>query len=249
MSYHTSTRPALQRYGAHRAAQPLGIWPFSQIATFIVGSSAGEQTECLDKANVKVAPIDAQINDLSKNWHPSGYYTPEQMGTLIDQTLLALRSAGDHVRGAPTATGDASQMISEATGKIARRGQDSLDFIRAKNTAVTSGIKIIDAPGLRRWVISSLQDAGYAHTTAFVQECAMPGLASAIIAYQRVFDGAAGIIKSIVGVAIDVAKAVGSTVLHLPDTISTMFTYLKWGVIGGAGLWVFLEVKKRQKKA
>jgi 2-C-methyl-D-erythritol 4-phosphate cytidylyltransferase len=95
---------------------------------------------------------------------------------------------------------------------------------------------------------SALGDVSFAHTIAYVQVCAMPGLASAIIAYQKVFDSVANAIKAIVGVAIDVVKALGSTILHLPDTLSTAFTYLKWAAIIGGGVWAFLEIKKRSGK-
>jgi hypothetical protein len=251
MSYET--KPALRRnHGMARmvrAAPPsLGIWPLDQIAEFVVGSSSGEQIECKDKANVAVAPIDARIMDLSKNWNPSGYYTPAQMSEIVNQTLIAIHSAGDHLRAAPTATSDAQQMINDAASKLARRGTESLAYTRAHQSATSQGIKIVDAPGLRRWVISSLGDVSFAHTIAYVQECAKPGLAGAIIAYQKVFDGVADTIKAIVGVAIDVVKALGKLMYHLPDTLSTAYTYLKWAAIIGGGVWAFLEIKKRSGK-
>jgi len=69
------------------------------------------------------------------------------------------------------------------------------------------------APGLKRWVLNTMSAASSAHTTAYAQECAVSGLASAIIAYQQVFDKAARVFKQIVGVVV----AAGDAVLHLRE--------------------------------
>lgn len=229
MTYHATT-PALRRY-ARRPQAPLGFWPFD----------SGSQTGCLDTANAKVAPLDDRINALSKTWNPSGFYAPDDILRLVSETLKLMTSAGDQLRAAPLSTSDAASQKDNELKHIAQRGTEALDFIDAAKTAKAQGINIVDAPGLRSWVIRTMGTGRDAITVAEVLNCEMPGLASAIIAYQGVFDVVSGVVVQVLGVVV----SAGDAILHLPDTVGSIFPYLKWGAVAGVALWAFLELRKR----
>lgn len=238
MTYH-ALAPALRRYGT-KAAFAAGARHLARKPRHALGDDA---TDCVDEANSKTAPLDATILDMAKNWNPSGFYSPDQMQALIAQAQVIEKAARAHLTSASAvATQDArSGTIADAFDKLDASGSRSLDFIQAMNTAKTQGIKIVDAPGLRKWVLDTMSAASNAHVVAYTMECITPSVVTAIIAYQEAFDKAASVVKKVVGVVV----SAGDAILHLPDTVADIYPYVKWGLLVGAGIWVFMELRKR----
>jgi hypothetical protein len=209
----------------------------------------GEQTICAAEGQTKTAELDKKVSDLDRTWHPSGYYSPEQMLAIVDEVYKLGREATARLDKAPRSTGDASiwirNQLNDTRERIWGKG---LAFTTAANTAKTQGIKIVDAPGLKDWVRSAMLSASSAFATAYTYECVVTDfqkLAISLSWMRDLFDKAIAFIKKIVGVVI----AVGAAILHIPEAVGGAISYLKWGAVAGVGIWVFLELRKRTKSA
>ena len=126
-----------------------------------------------------------------------------------------------------------------------------MDFVTAANTAKNQGIKIVDAPTLKRWVLEAMRSSSSAFATAYTYECVVSDfqkLAISLSWMRDLFDKAVAFIKKILGVAYDAAKAILHVAGDVADFAGSAVKYAKWGLLAGVGVWAFLEIKKRRQK-
>lgn len=197
---------------------------------------------CLNEANAAVAPLDAKVMDLAKNWNPSGFYAPADLQKIVVETMSLVRRGSDTVAAAPLSTSDARSQIQQALTKLSQQGQRSMVYVKALQDATASGANIINAAGLKTWVLDTMQAVSSALVTAGVMECHMPWLATAIIAFQGYFDVLAAVVKRVVGVVLKL----GDNVLKVADHAGDILTFLKWAVIIGGGAWGVMEIRRRR---
>jgi uncharacterized protein YukE len=198
-------------------------------------------SQCLDQANAQVAELDARILDLASTWHPTGFYAPADVQKLIAQTMALLSSATDTVGKAPRSTSDSEAQIQQALDTLFQHGQRELVYTQALQDAARSGATVINAAGLKDWVLDSMQAASSALVTASVMECNMPWLADAILALAPLFDALASVAKRVV----DAAVGIGTTILKIADDLPQIWTVVKWGAVIAAALWGYSEMRKR----
>lgn len=218
----------------------------------VVGPNAGQTTGnpsttlvCLGAANQATAALDGYTNDLDKNWLPSGYYAPAQVTSVVGQVMGVLSSVGSMLQQQINAAGAATSgydvaNLKDSLDKVSRAIGGSVDFTSGAQQATVNGIKQIDAPGLKRWVVSSLSTASAASNAAYVISCQTPGFIAVFNTVASVFQAAWNAIKAIGGILLDVAK----DVLKIPDTIGTLITLAKWGAVAGGAYVVWREFKK-----
>lgn len=197
-----------------------------------------ETSQCLAQANQFVAPIDAKIDDLAKNWQTTGLYTPQMVRDIVQVTMSVIQrgqTAIDQARSTPNASQESTM---RATNDLVRAGGRSLDFLDAAREADAQGIPVIEAQSLKRWVTDSLASASSAMVTASVIGCLKPWWVAAIALFQATFDVAWSTIKRIAGIVL----AVGQTVLKVADDLAQLYEYLKWGAIIGGGYWLWIQL-------
>ena len=127
--------------------------------------------DCLAQANAATAPLDAKIDDLAKTWTPTGFYTTDEVRSLIGQTMTMIRGAQtvlDQAMETPSASHDS---VIRATDDLARAGKKSLDYLAAANEADQAGFRTINALGLKDWVLSAMGAASSAISTAAAISC------------------------------------------------------------------------------
>lgn len=219
------------------------------IGSFVLGGESGawlrsaldqqEEMACLNKANAsgRVAEIDAKTDDLSKNWRPTGFYTPAEMTSLVSAIVAYSTEAAVPLATAPRSTSDAEQQIRQAQAYLARNIERSKMYQGAVATAKRDGSAAIDAPGFRDWVINSLVNISQAFVTVAVLQCRTSWL-----------DRAAAIAKAISDLAKRVAGVVlkaGETLVKVADRSLDIVQYVPY-IAAGVGLWfVFSKLKKR----
>lgn len=196
-----------------------------------------EDMQCLNAANALVGQMDAQTNDLVKTWNPSGIYTVAQLDAVVNATLSVLRDATKHMdkaAGEPLAQGDrdALQMV---RSDVQRKMSEALKFVDASKQAKQQGVTHIDAPGLKRWVVYSMNAASNGIVAINYVLCKRPWFVGALAGFMAVFNAAYAVAKSIVGVAVDVVK----TVISVPDHIGTAIKVAKYGVLAGVAYWIY----------
>ncbi len=200
------------------------------------------EVACLNQANARpdVQALDARVASMARTWNPTGFFTPDELTQIVIENNKLMRSAADIVRAAPLSTSDAQFSRNQALDTIQQKTLQSLNYNNAVIEARGKGIRSINAPGVKQWVISSMNAASQAIVTAGVLECNMSWLASAIIAFQKVFDAVAAIIKRIVGVIVKLGEVALDVVEETPRLVKTLWTLAKWG---GIAYGAFLLVK------
>lgn len=243
MTYLTPQRRRIARVSAARNRARRGLSGFvDDIGNTISGIIDPKiNSQCLDEANQQVAELDARTLDLAANWKPTGFYSPADVQKLIIQTMALISSATDTVGKAPRSTDDSETQIQQALDTLFQKGQRSMVYVKALQDATKSGATVINAAGLKDWVLDSMQASSSALVTASVMECNTPWLASAVLALAPLFDALVDVAKRVLNAVLKL----GDTVLKVAEGIPEILTILKWGAIVGAALWGISELRKR----
>lgn len=191
--------------------------------------------QCLDQANQQTAPFDAKIDDLAKNWQPTGFYTPDDIRSLVKQALAVVQQAQATLNQAAAEPSASQDSVMRATDDLGRAGSRSLDYLQAATQAEQQGIRVVNAPGLKRWVTDTLGSASSAMVTASVIGCITPWWVGALAAFQSVFDKAWSAIRSVAGAAL----AIGETVLKVAGDLPELYDTLKWGALALGAYWIW----------
>jgi hypothetical protein len=202
---------------------------------------------CLGAANAQSAALLAKASDVSKNWQPTGLYQRDQVQSLVQWTLGMLSSASsliDQTTSEPTAPG-ARDALRLKTDAIQRKMSDAQVFTGAVGQAMQKSVPVIDAPGLKTWIVNSMITAADGVTAAYYVACQRPWWVGALKVFMAAFDKVWGATKQILGVAADL----GMAVLKIPDTVGQIWTMAKWGSIALLGWWAYENVPKHLKGA
>lgn len=254
MSYHkrTSYDPGRrQRRGRPRRAAMHGMGDdlldfLNSVAAQTGGTPVvvpGSETDCQAKSDAATATLDAQTNDLAKNWAAdNGMYTLADMTRLRDQTMALLLSASQALDAAVSgATTDMIANIRQAQDNIYAKESDSLKYTNTINDAAAKGIQQISSSDFKDWVINSMNKASVGLGFAAYINCSKSNLlAAAVSAFQTAWDALVATVKGLVKFAIDTAKLVAK----VPDTASDILDYLKYAAFAVGGYWLFQELKK-----
>lgn len=207
----------------------------------------GEQ-QCWGSANKQVAALDAQRSDVNKNWNPTGFYTPAQITAIYNVVGQMVRNASgtyDKARQEAMAQGDRDALYMQYSDMLTRYS-DGLKFIDASKQATSAGVTVIDAPGLKRWVVAMMGDASALLFGIYYVQCMRPWFVGALEAFMIAFNAVYSVVRATIGVAYEIVKAAGKAVLKVPDALGTAITVAKWGVLGGIA-YVLYKKSQHQK--
>jgi len=237
MTYQKMT--AMRRY--RKRAPAMSGWLDDLISgiTGVPNVEPPSTSQCLSQANAQMAPFDAKVDDLAKNWTPTGVYTSHDIRDLVAAVMRVVQqgqAALDRAAQEPNASQDS---ISRATSDLARAGSRSLDFLQAARDA-DAGALPVEATGLKRWVTDSMGAASSAMVTASVIGCITPWWVGALASFQNAFDIGYVVAKHVVGVVI----AAGETALKVAEDLPELYDILKWGALAAAGYYVWTRYLK-----
>lgn len=214
------------------------------------------------------AALAALAVKLDREWHPTGFYTPADISAIAKQ-LTAVYAAtrkplADFLRNAetnPIIRAYAPYFASRAREQVRLTDEAYAQVTRyshAAISAVSSGYKYLDAPGLKRMTVGflkamSLRAAKYRELAAEYNAMAKGDWTDAVANFLTdlgsgfigIVTGAGQVIMTVGGVAADVARAAGNALGKIPDLIGDVFTVLKWGALGVAALFAYRELRPR----
>lgn len=196
------------------------------------------ESQCLAQANEATAPFDAKVNDLAQNWQPTGFYTSDDIRSIVGSVMTTIAQAQASVDQAAKEPNASQDSVMRATDDLANAGKKAIDYLQAANQADAQGTRAINAVGLKRWVTGSLGAASSAMVTASVIGCITPWWVGALAAFQSVFDKAWAVVKAVVGTALQI----GEDVLTVASSLDDIYNVLKWGALALGGYWLWTNV-------
>jgi hypothetical protein len=202
-----------------------------------------DEAQCIALANATMGPFDAKINDLAKNWNPTGYYTTDELRRTIQDvlgTVTAAQAAIDRARSEPNASQDS---IMRAVSDLARVGERSLVYLDAARSADDNGVRLVNSVGFKRWVTDSLAACSSAMVTAAVIGCITPWWVGSLATFQRAFDKVWSAVKLITGAVL----AIGETALEIIGDLPALYNILKYTAVA-AGLYILWDVYIRRDR-
>jgi hypothetical protein len=210
--------------------------------------SKSKDQACVDKANAssQVMAIDNVINGLVKNWHPTGYYRPSEVQTLLDTLDDQAAAAGAALAAAPLSTAMATEIKADAFKEVARKyGDQGQAYRRAIAEAKAKGSNVIDAPGLKDWVVRSMRSISDAYVTATVLECMQTWVSKWLDRAYNAMADIGRVAARILGVAgdlaINVVKAAEATV----GIAGAIIRYAPYAALGLGAYLLYNYVKKQ----
>ena len=197
-----------------------------------------EELACLNTANAsaRVMEMDGKIEDLAKNWKPTGFYTPADITKIYNEVTENISKAQAALNTAIMSTSDAGSQVNQARTYLKRATDRGAIYPKVIAEAQAKGITVIDSPGLKTWVLESLVNVSQAYTTVEVLACRSTWLDYAAAAINKAW----AVIKKIVGVVV----RIGETVLKVADDLPQIWTIVKWGGIAAIGIAVAFKLKQ-----
>lgn len=209
---------------------------------------SNDDLRCINVANAspQVASIEAEISRLVTSWRPTGYYRPAEVQTLLDTLATQAAAAGAAVAAAPMPLSmDVSTYVTnkrEAMNDMLSRYQARATvYQQALATARSSGANVIDAPGLKDWVISSMLSIANAYTLVAFLHCQDSWIGVAFRAIAAI----GAVAYRILGVAYDAAALV---VKAADGAINLAGLVIKYGPVAAVGLGAYVLYNMMKKR-
>ena len=213
-----------------------------------LGDEYADQMKCLDRANAstQVRAIDSIIGNLAKSWHPTGYYRPAEVQSLLDLFATEAAEAGKALAAAPLSTSDAESAKRQAFEDVGRKYLDqSQAYRRALADAKSKGSNVIDAPGLKDWVIRSMQSISDAYVTATVLQCRQSWIERWLDRGYRGMAGIGAVAARIIGVAVDLAVNVVKAAEATIGIAGAIIKYAPYAAAGLGAYMLYVFIKKK----
>lgn len=180
--------------------------------------------------------MQARTEELDKNWHPTGYYTWQEMADLlaaaVEMSSKASTAAIQALEDNPTSF--LRDAINEYV-QVSRKAHDDYEPIWQRARATNSPIS---APGFKRWVLDLLRSSRKLMRMAEVSVCLKPWWLGAVQGYMYYFN-------KVVDIAMTIGKVIvkaGEAIVDAADTVFGLFPVIKWGAIGVGGLFLAVFV-------
>lgn len=229
-------------YLAVRRSSMGGIWEeFSK-------RLPSDEMACLNAANAspQVLSIDAMIDNLVRTWNPTGYFRPSEVRMVLDAMATLATKVGKVIADAPRSTATAVEIKDQAFEDILRKWKDqSLNYEAALSRAASSGSNVIDAPGLKSWVISSLRSMSDGYVAAAMLECQQGWFGAILDGAFNAMATAGAVVARALGVAKDLAVGAVKAVEKVAGITAKFIEYAPYLGLG-LGAYVLYKMYKNR---
>jgi hypothetical protein len=257
MTYIQDRGTALSRYRAPRRRQRAramgGIFEFiDEVVQGATGIDVGgaRAAACAPDADASVANLSAQINDVERTWNPTGFFSPDQIRTIVLQTNdygnVAVNQMISAVSGIDSFEDKTAskQAFDDARGSFFQTMQKGLLFLAAANKAEDEG-KAVDAPGLKFWVLDAMKESRKLTRAAAFIACNVSLLERFVSAVNAAIDKLIEVIKAIVGVVLAAGQKALSVAGDFFGLMLTLLRYAPYVALAGGGYYIYKRVKDR----
>ncbi len=198
------------------------------------------EAQCVTKAVAAGQGFKSKIDNLDATWNPTGFYPPDDVRSVIGSTmeLEALgRAAIDKVQIEVHVRTD---LLNRARDGLDRAGARAIDYLDAAREADSKSIRLVNAPGLKQWVIDTMNAASAALIVGQAVDCLKPWWLSALEAYQEAFDVAITHVVSVAGSVLAVGENAVKVAFSLLEHLNLL-------ILAGLGVGGYLIWKKNFK--
>jgi len=221
----------------------MSYYPVGQWAPWVSESISG--MTCLNAANAASARLQAQREQLTRDWKVKSFYRVEDMDKIIDQVFALLAKAKDDVtaaknQGSFTLKSSEYAQWNEVTYQILARFSDARVFTQTIQNAKAKGIKVIDAPGFQNWVEKSLMSVEGAVEVIACMKAIKPSIVTNL---ETIYD-ASRALGSFIKTLVEAVIAFGQAVANVPKTVADLWTIMKWGTVAIGGVWLYSKLRR-----
>jgi hypothetical protein len=196
------------------------------------------EDECTAQATSSVKPLVDQTNQLSATWNPTGFYTPDELLEVMTRGMEAVRNAQAAVDQTTREIGVDFDKLNAASQSLFEVGARATDYINAAKQARQQQIRLVNAPGLKAWLIGALQKANDAMVASAFEECRKPWWGIALAGYVEACQAIWGVVASVGGQVL----AIGENTLKIGANLTELLSS-KWMLLALGGVvvaWHFI---------
>lgn len=192
------------------------------------------ETACLARANAtpQVKKIDGVVDDLTKNWNPTGYYLAADILRVLDLLDNELVASGVAITGAPSSTSDSAAVKTAAISDGKRIVRDGATPYRAAAVAAQASGAAVNAPGFKHYCLMSLNAISQVYVTATVLQCRQTWLEKWLDRAYQVVVFIGNVLAKIGGVIVAAGQAVVDAAEAGVGAIKTLIKILPYIAIG-----------------
>ena len=196
-------------------------------------------TVCLNRANAspQVKKIDGVVDDLTKNWNPTGYYSAADILRVIDLLDNELVASGVAITGAPSSTGDSATVKALAISDGKRLVRDGAEPYRAAAVAAQASGAAVNAPRFKHYCLMSLNAISQVYVTATVLQCRQTWLEKWLDRAYQVVVFIGNVLAKIGGIIVAAGQAVLDAAAAGVGAVKTLVKILPYIAVGLV-IWV-----------
>lgn len=217
--------------------------------TLAMGSS--DVQPCIDQANASstVASIDAQVEGLAKNWHPTGFFRPADITTMLgilrDQAAdagAAVASVGKGLLANENVASLKRQAHADMLRVVIDRGKAYEQAVAKANAQNASAV---NAPAFKDFVIKAMRSISDAYVIASVIDCIAGAPLRWLNKAYSVLASIAAAAARIIGVAVKIGEGVIDAVDTAGDITAFAIKYAPYAAAAVGAYMLYNLVKKR----
>jgi len=199
--------------------------------------------------------LEAQIQDLSINWNPTGLYKASDVAKIATAAGTVVINATNQLfaQAIPNVqpNSDWFNSLQSALDAANSTFQGMYPFIDAVNKAGgNTSSNLVNAPGLKQWVLDMMTVAANGFQTAYLSACAEPWWTSAAASINSAFTSLNSVCKSVVSAVAKVGQTAVNVVSGGLDLLAFVSQYaVPIAVIGGIGVLWYLYGDKLKGSA
>lgn len=221
-------------------SQATGIDPVD-VMTLL--DQAESPVPCQDAANAQQTTFMANVTNLATNWNPSGFYSPDQLHSIVTQVMGLVTQAQADVTTALSSWSGNPDVLTNAMDNLNRQatgqgvlgiaGTNAQQYLATEAQARAANVAVIDAADLKSWAVFTLTAVSNAYVAIYVVNCEIP---TWIAVLAKVAAALAAVVSFVIGV-LGVIAQIGEAVLEAPTAASGLITVVKWGALAWLAYW------------
>ena len=212
----------------------MSFWDFITGATGI--PTQVPASLCTASADAGQTKVLQQNQQLAASWKVNRLYYRADLQNIWAATMKTIGDAGAQGNKAMAALSGDMGGIKAQLAKLVSVAVDGVKFSTSNIDALAKGVKVIDAPDFKAWVLGAAAEAAKMQWWIAYTQCRQP----AIYFLLSAIGAAVSVLIQIVEAVVEAVIEVGETIISVASGFTAIIPYLKWGaIIAGGAFFVY----------